>query len=151
MEMLELVLIIAGLAAFLIGVVVVVKRCAQFFRQKYGFSVWSGVLLVVLGIVLIGYDIAHYSGENYILFIVGGLLFALTIVQDIRFAKWMGITAFLFQGFLAIVFIFLVVLAVLSYILKAFTKRNNAVLDYITGTTRDFREGIMLLPAFLRV
>ena len=151
MEIVELVLIIAGLAAILIGLVVVIQKCAHFFKQKYGFSVWSGVLLVVLGIVLIGLDIAHYAGDNYYLLIAGGLLFVLTIVQDIRFAKWMGITAFIFQGFLALVFIFLVALAVLAYIVKVFTKRNNAVLDYITGTTRDFREGIMQLPAFLRI
>ena len=151
MEIIELVLIIAGIAAFLIGIVAVIQKCAQFFRKKYGFSVWSGALLVVLGTVLIGYDITHYAGQKNILLMAGGILFILTMIQDIRLAKWMGITAFIFQGLLALFFILLVALAVLAYIVKGFTKRGNAVLDHITGTTRDFREGIMQLPAFLGI
>ena len=151
MEVLELILIIAGIIALIIGIVAVIQNCVKFFRQKYGFSVWSGVLFLIFGIVIVGYDITHYMAENMVLLIVGGLLFLLTLIQDIRLAKWMGICAFILQMFLSLVFIALIALAVFAFIIKTITKRSNAVIDYLTGTTRDFREGIMMLPQFLRL
>ena len=143
MEVLELILIIAGIIALIIGFVPVTTVHAE--------GVWSGVLFLIFGIVIVGYDITHYMAENMVLLIVGGLLFLLTLIQDIRLAKWMGICAFILQMFLSLVFIALIALAVFAFIIKTITKRSNAVMDYLTGTTRDFREGIMMLPQFLRL
>lgn len=150
MELIELILIVAGVITAIIAFTVAIAKVTAYFKNKFGFSIWSGVLFTEFAVILAGLDVTHYGGTSILLGIISLGLLLLTFVQDIRLAKTMGLLAFLIQIVMSLIFILIVALAVIGYILKLISKRNNALLDLATGTTKEFRDGIFGVASFLR-
>lgn len=53
MELLTLAAIIAGIVAAIIGLIVVIKKVSAFYKLRFQFSIWSGVLLFVVAFALL--------------------------------------------------------------------------------------------------
>lgn len=150
MDLLRLILIVAAIITAVIALVAVIKKITEYYKRKYGFSVWSGVLFLEFALILAGFDVVEYDAGNAVLWGICILLLCFTLIQDIRLAKAMGLLAFIFQFIMSAAFLLIIAIAVVGYILKLITKRTNAILDVVTGTTKEFRDGIMSLADFLR-
>ena len=61
MELLTLAAIIAGIIAAIIGLILIIKRISAFYKQRFQFSIWSGVLLLVIALALL---LISSSGET---------------------------------------------------------------------------------------
>lgn len=97
MELAELLLIILGLLFIIFISIATIVRISSFYRNKYGFSVWSGVIVLLPVLIL---SATAYGSDivNTMLVIAGVILIGYAIVQDIRLAgPFYGTLAFLFQ------------------------------------------------------
>ena len=61
MEIIELLLIIVGCLALVVVIATAIIKVSSFYRTQFGFSVWSGVLLLFLAFVLM---LIYYGGEK---------------------------------------------------------------------------------------
>lgn len=61
MEIIELLLIIVGCLALVVAIATAIIKVSSFYRTQFGFSVWSGVLLLFLAFVLM---LIYYGGEK---------------------------------------------------------------------------------------
>ena len=96
MELLTLAAIIAGIIAAIIGLIVVMKKVSAFYKLRFQFSIWSGVLLFVVAfaMLLISASEGVTRQTAYILLAVAALFAILAIYNDIRLAglAWGGIS-----------------------------------------------------------
>lgn len=150
MDLLRLILIVAAIITAVITLIAVIKKITAYYKRKYGFSIWSGVLFLEMALIFAGFDVVEYNAGSIVLWVICILLLCFTLIQDIRLAKAMGVPAFAFQIIMSATFLVIIAIAVVGYIWKVITKRTNAILNIVTGTTKEFRDGIMSLADFLR-
>ena len=88
MELLTLAAIIAGIIAAIIGLIVIIKKISAFYKQRFNFSIWSGVLLLVgaLALLLASTSDGVSRQAMYIMTGISAILAILTIYNDIRLA-----------------------------------------------------------------
>ena len=111
MELLTLAAIIAGIVAAIIGLIVVIKKVSAFYKLRFQFSIWSGVLLFVVAFALLPISASEGITRQaaYILLAVSVLLAILTIYNDLRLAGvvW-GLLAVILQIAFSLCFVFLI-------------------------------------------
>lgn len=92
MELLTLAAIIAGIIAVIIGLIVVIKKISAFYKQRFQFSIWSGVLLLVVALALLLISSADGTTQQtvYVMLVIAAILALLTIYNDIRLAGLRG-------------------------------------------------------------
>lgn len=152
MELLTLSAIIAGVIAAIIGVIVIVRKISVFYKQRFQFSIWSGVLLFVLAlsiIVIIG-TASVSELTMYVLLAIAALLAILTIYNDIRLAGlgW-GTLAVTLQILFSLCFVFLILFALISYVMKKIFNIHSSLLNSIFGTGFGMKGELLLLLHFL--
>lgn len=149
MGLIEFLLIAVGVIAAAFLMVIIVRRISAYYRQRHHMSVWAGVFMLVLSIVVGGYAVYHYERVNVVLIIVAGLIVLLTGFLDTRHAGvGMGLLALLFQMVLAATFIAVIVVAIIYFVIRSIRRGNDMVLDAVTGTTSGFRNGVQLFFRF---
>lgn len=81
MELLTLAAIIAGIIAVIIGLIVVIKKISAFYKQRFQFSIWSGVLLLVVALALLLISSADGTTQQtvYVMLVIAAILALLTI------------------------------------------------------------------------
>lgn len=87
MELLYLVAIIAIAIVSVSGIMSFVRNISAYYRDRFRFSIWSGVVILLFAIALL--ILAGSSGNETSVFIVElivALLVALVIYKDIRLA-----------------------------------------------------------------
>ena len=141
MEIAELLLIIAGCLALVAAIAAAIIKVSSFYRTQFGFSVWSGVLLLFLAFVLM---LIYYGGEkpqSILLPILSAGLCAFTIVRNICLAGWgYGCLGMLFQGVMTLLLFFVVIIAI---------RGTNRMLGICSGVSQEIRYAIILLPVFI--
>lgn len=153
MELLSLAAIIAGLIAAVIGIIIIIKKIAAFYKQKFNFSIWSGVLLIVLALslTLITGTTNLSVQATYILIAFAAIFTILTIYNDIRLAGcgW-GILAIALQLLFAFFFIFLILFLVIAYVAKKIFNIQNSFLNSVLSTGFGIKSEWISLLQFLR-
>lgn len=145
----EYLLILIGAIAAALLTVTAVRRISAYYRNRHNMSVWAGVFMLAVAAVLTAYSIYHYKGTNIMLFIIAGILLLLTAALDIHHAGIvMGLLALLFQIVLAAVFIAVIVVAIIYSVIRAIRRGDDFILDAVTGTTSEFRNGVQLFFRF---
>lgn len=149
MGLIEYLLNAVGAIAAAILMVIVARRISAYYRQRHNMSVWAGVFMLVLAIVVVGFAVYHYESVNALLVIVACMLLLLTGFLDMRHAGvGMGLLALLFQMVLAVTFIVFIVAAIIYFVIRAIRRGDDMVLDAVTGTTSGFRNGVQLFFRF---
>lgn len=154
MELLTLVAVIAIIIIVIIGAISGIKKISAFYKQRFRFSLWSGVLLLVLAssfIILANTaDIANRT--RYILIAISIILIFLTGFNDIRLAgiSW-GLLAAGLQILFSFCFVVLIALAVIGFVMKKVLNIHNSVLNSIFGGHLSLRNELLLLGYFLHV
>ena len=152
MEIVEVFLFIVAAIAVIAILASIIKKISSYYKQRFGYSIWSGVFVLILAFSLAGIDCTHYGANNIPLFLASGALVLLTMIQDFRLSGiGIGILGFLFQALMAVVFAFIIAGLLIGLIIKAITKRSNSALNALLGTTNEFRDGLISFPAFLRL
>lgn len=151
MRLFEILLLFVGAIALAFLLITIVRRISSFYRQRYNMSVWAGVFMLVIAIILTIFSIYHSEKLN-VLSIVFALAFLLiTAILDIHHAGiGMGLLALLFQVFLSVTFIVVVIAAVIYFILSRLRRGDDILVDTLTGTTSGFRNGVRLFFSFFR-
>ena len=111
MELVEVIVMITAVIAAAIGVIYIITRITSFYKQRFGFSIFSGVILMVLSISLLYFSTTKQTSASIFLRVVSACLAIFTFVRDVQLARFVyGICAFIIH----------VVLAVLSFVIVAF-------------------------------
>lgn len=136
MELLTLAAIIAGIIAAIIGLIVVTKKISAFYKQRFNFSIWSGVLLLVgaLALLLASTSDGVSRQAMYIMTGISVILAILTIYNDIRLAgfAW-GSLAVILQIVFSLSFIFLIFFALVGVVMKKLFNIHSSLLTSIFG------------------
>lgn len=153
MELLTLAAIIAGIIAAIIGLIVVTKKISAFYKQRFNFSIWSGVLLLVgaLAILLASTSDGVSRQAMYIMTGISVILAILTIYNDIRLAgfAW-GSLAVIFQIVFSLSFIFLIFFALVGFVMKKLFNIHSSLLTSIFGGL-GIKGELLLLLHFLHL
>lgn len=149
MGLIEYLLIAVGAIAVAFFMITIIRHISAYYRQRHNMSVWAGVFMLAIAVILVAYSAYHYDSVNITLVIVAGVLLLITGFLDIRHAGiGMGILALLFQLFLATAFIAVIVVAIVYFVIRAIRQENDLGLDAVTGMTSGFRTGIGLFFRF---
>lgn len=153
MELLTLAAIIAGIIAAIIGLIVVTEKISAFYKQRFNFSIWSGVLLLVgtLALLLASTSDGVSRQAMYIMTGISVILAILTIYNDIRLAgfAW-GSLAVILQIVFSLSFIFLIFFALVGFVMKKLFNIHSSLLTSIFGGL-GIKGELLLLLHFLHL
>ncbi len=153
MELLTLAAIIAGIVAAIIGLIIVVKKISTFYKHRFNFSIWSGVLLLVgtLALLLASTSDGSSRQARYIMTGIAALLAILTIYNDIRLAgfAW-GSLAVVLQIVFSLSFVFLIFFALIGFVMKKLFNIHSSLLTSIFGGL-GIKGELLLLLHFLHL
>ena len=153
MELLTLAAIIAGIIAAIIGLIVVAKKISAFYKQRFNFSIWSGVLLLVGAFALLLASTSDGVSRQamYIMTGISVILAILTIYNDIRLAgfAW-GSLAVILQIVFSLSFIFLIFFALVGVVMKKLFNIHSSLLTSIFGGL-GIKGELLLLLHFLHL
>ena len=150
MELIEFLLIIIGCLTLGIAIAAAVIKVSLFYRSRFGFSVWSGVLLLFLAFILM---LVYSGGEaphNMILPILSVGLCILTLARNIHLAgRGYGFLGMLFQGIMTFLFFLMVIIAIAGLLARVTTHRIGKISGRCSGISREIYYAIILLPVFV--
>ena len=136
MELFTLAAIVAGIIAAMIGLIIIIKKISAFYKLRFQFSIWSGVLLLVVALALLLVSASEGATHQtmYILMAIAAILAILTIYNDIRLAgvAW-GSLAVILQIVFSFCFLFLVFFALVGLVLKKLFHMRSALLSSLFG------------------
>lgn len=125
MEWLTIVAIIVVIITGTITAIATIAKVTAFYKQRFSFSIWSGVLLFVLALSLSAIAIATDIGTQgqFILLTLSAFLVLLTGYNDIRLAGggW-GVAVLCLQLLFSLGFILVVAVALFIFVLKSSLK-----------------------------
>lgn len=153
MELLSLVAIIAIVIASVIGVISFVRNISAYYRDRFRFSIWSGVFIFLFAIALLILAVSSSTGTGVFIFeLIAVLLAALVIYKDVRLAGFgWGVLAVGLQTLFAISFLLVLVVLLVSYFIRRiFYPRRSVFLPSLSMALGMNREGSFLLN-FLRL
>ena len=149
MELMECLLIIVGAIIVLFLLVAIVLRITAYYRQRFNMSVWPGMLMLALAVVMLVYSIYHYRYFYMPIVIAAGILLLITCILDMAHAGFgMGLLALIFQTVLAAAFILVIIIAIILMVVRSLRKGDDLVLDAVTGTSSRTRNRARLFFRF---
>lgn len=149
MEFLTIVAIIAIVVIGAIAVIAALAKVTTFYKQRFGFSVWSGVLLFALALSLSVIAIATDLGTQvqFILLTLSAFLVLLTGYNDVRLAGGWGVVALCLQILFSLGFILVVVVALIMFVSQKVFKAHRLVFE----DSFSIRSELLLLALFLHL
>ena len=149
MEFLSIIAILAIAVASIIGVISFVRNISSFYRDRFRFSIWSGVFIFLFVIALL---ILAGSGTGVVVVeIIAALLAALVIYKDIRLAGFgWGILAVGLQVLFAVSFLFMLAFLVIGYFIRRIFYPRRSVLFPTFGLALGMNGEMSFLLNFLR-
>lgn len=137
MELLTLAAAIAGIIAVIIGLIVVVKKISAFYKARFQFSIWSGVLLllVALALLTISATIEITKSTAYIMLAAAAVIVSITIYNDMRLAGFgWGTLAVFLQVVFSLCFVVFIFCALVGLVMKKiFNIRNSLITSVFDG------------------
>lgn len=120
---------------------------------RFQFSIWSGVLLLVVALALLLISSADGTTQQtvYVMLVIAAILALLTIYNDIRLAgvAWGGL-AVLLQIIFALSFVFLIIFALIGFVMKKLFNIHSSLLASIFGGL-GIKGELLLLLHFLHL
>lgn len=153
MAIVELLLILFGLIAVFVLAITAINKVSVYYRTQFGFSVWSGVLFLLISfLILLSVASSGSDNGNTFFAIISAALGIFTLVQDIRLSDPMyGILAFLFQIVMTL-FVFVLFIILIAQALARIASRSaRSISNSLSGTTQEIRYAFVLLPVFIRI
>lgn len=149
MGLIEYILIGVGAIAFAFLLIGIVRRISRYYRERHNMSIWAGVFLLVIGLVIVAYSYIHFQTINIPFIVAASIIAIMTLVLDMVHAGiGMGMLAFLLQIILSAFFIAIVLAAIVFFIIRSLRRGEDMVLDAVTGTTSGFRNAVQLFFRF---
>lgn len=150
MEIIELLLVVVVCLALVVAIAAAVIKVSSFYRTQFGFSVWSGVLLLFLAFVLMLIYYGDEEPQSILLPIFSAGLCVFTIVRNIYLAGWgYGCLGMLFQGVMTLLLFFVAIIAIAGFLARATTRGTNKMSGICSGVSQEIRYAIILLPVFI--
>lgn len=149
MELLRFVAIIAIAVVSVIGVISFVRNVSSYYRDRFRFSIWSGVFILFFAIAL--FILASSGTGTVVCEIVAVLLVVFVIYKDIRLAglDW-GCLAVGIQILFAVSFLFMLLFIVITYFVNSIFSRRRSTLLPAFGLALGMNGEISFLLHFLR-
>ena len=150
MELLSLVAIIAIVIVSVVGVISFVRNISAYYRDRFRFSIWSGVFILLFAMALL--ILAGYSGSGvFVVELVAALLAALVIYKDIRLAGlgW-GVLAVGLQILFAISFLFMLTILLIGYFIRRIFYPRRSLFFPSVGVALGMNGEMSFLLNFLR-
>ncbi|MBO5448557.1 MAG: hypothetical protein J5994_04450 [Ruminococcus sp.] len=154
MELLALAAIIVVMIAIVAGTITVLKNVSDFYRERFRFSIWSGVFLFVLAlfIVILSESISARGSSAYIVRIISTIFVAITIFNDIRLAGFgWGTLAVCIQILLSFCLLFIIIFALIAYIARRVFNARGSRFSPVFGIGVGMRGELHLLMHFLHL
>lgn len=152
MGLLFLVAVIVVLIAIVTGTITVLKNISEFYRQRFQFSVWSGVLLLILALSLfiISGSTGGQGASMYVLVVISAILTVLTVYNDIRLAGFgWGTLAIGLQIILSFCLLFIIMFVLIAYIIRRVFNVRSPLFSLVFGVGVGIRGELLLLEHFL--
>lgn len=153
MELLSLVAIIAIVIVPVIGVISFVRYISAYYRDRFRFSIWSGVFIFLFAIALLILAASSSTGTGvFVVELIVALLAALVIYKDVHLAGFgWGVLAVGLQVLFAISFLLMLTFLLIGYFIRRiFYPRRSDSLPSISMALGMNSEGPFLLN-FLRL
>ena len=129
-----------------------ITKIALFYRTTYGFSIWSGVLFLIVSIAMTALIEGDSSNDYILLTVISGAIVLFTLVQDIRLSGFIyGFLGFVFQIVMTFVIFFLLIIILACFIGRIVTRQTRRLDNSLFGVGKEIRYAIILLPDFIRV
>ena len=152
MEIFELLLIVLGLFAVLVISINLITKVAVYYRTRFGFSIWSGVLILFVALSLFALIENDSSNKHVLLSFLSIALVVLCLVQDIRLSGVSyGLLGFVFQIAMTLVALFLLILLLACFLGRIITRQTRKMSNSLFGVTEEIRYAIILFPVFVRI
>ena len=152
MAFVELLLIILGLIAAFAASISIITNISSYYRNKYGFSIWSGVLILFLAFILILMSTSSSFSGNSAFVVFSALICVFTIIQDIRLAGFSyGLLGFLFQSVMTLLLFLIIIFVIAVAIARAVTRSTRLITGRYAGVFQEVRYAIILFPVFIRI
>ena len=151
MEVINYLLILAALVAVVAFTITAITKVSAFYRGQYGFSIWSGVLLLICALVLVVLSDSADVAGNYFCSISACLINLYTLIRDVRLSglKY-GILGYLFQ-IITTLFLFIILLMDIAIMIgKRIVRGTRRMTTTLGDTTLEIRYAIVLFPIFIR-
>lgn len=136
------------------GTITVLKNVSDFYRERFRFSIWSGVFLFVLALslVILSGSLSGQGASAYIIGIISAIIVAVTIYNDIRLAGFgWGALAVCLQILLSLCLLFIVIFALIAYIARRIFNVRGTRFSPVFGIGVGMRGEVQLLMHFLRL
>lgn len=150
MELLSLVAIIAIVIVAVVGVISFVRNISAYYRDRFRFSIWSGVFILLFAIALL--ILAGCSGSGvFVVELIAALLAALVLYKDIRLAGlgW-GVLAVGLQILFAISFLFMLTILLIGYFIRRIFYPRRSIFYPSVGVALGMNGEMSFLLNFLR-
>lgn len=120
MELLSLVAIIAIVIVSVIGVISFVRNISAYYRDRFRFSIWSGVFIFLFALALLILVASSGAGTGaFIVELIAAGLATLVIYKDVRLAGFgWGCLAVGLQVLFAISFLFMLTFLLIGYFIR---------------------------------
>lgn len=154
MELLTLAAIIIVMIAIVAGTITVLKNVSDFYRERFRFSIWSGVFLVALALSLVILSgLSSTQGTStYLVEIISAIIVAITIYNDIRLAGFgWGALAVCLQILLSFCLLFIVIFAIIAYIARRIFNVRQKNIFPVLGLSVGLNGELHLLMHFLHL
>lgn len=153
MELLTLAAIVIVMIAIVAGTITVLKNVSDFYRDRFRFSIWSGVFLfaLALSLVILSGSLSAQGTSTYIVGIISAIIVAIIIYNDIRLAGFgWGALAVCLQILLSFCLLFIVIFALIAYIVRRIFNVRGSRFSPVFGIGIGMRGEVQLLMHFLR-
>ena len=125
---------------------------SDFYRERFRFSIWSGVFLfvVALSLVILSGSLSSQGASAYIVGIISAIIVAVTIYNDIRLAGFgWGALAVGLQILLSFCLLFIVIFALIAYFVRRIFNVRGSRFSPVFGIGVGMRGEVQLLMHFL--
>ena len=154
MELLTLAAIIVVMIAIVAGTITVLKNVSDFYRERFRFSIWSGVFLfaLALSLVILSGSLSSQGSSAYIIGIISAIIVAITIYNDIRLAGFgWGSLAVCLQMLLSLCLLFIILFALVAYIARRIFNVRGSRFSPVFGLGVGMKGELSLLMHFLHL
>ena len=152
MELLSLVAIIAIAIVSVIGVISFVRNISAYYKDRFRFSIWSGVFIFLFAIALLILGASSSTGSGVVVVeLMVAILAALVIYKDIRLAGFgWGVLAVGLQVLFAVSFLFMLTFLLIGYFIRRIFYPRRSVFFPSIGMALGMNGEMSFLLNFLR-
>ena len=152
MELLSLVAIVAIAIVSVIGVISFVRNISAYYKDRFRFSIWSGVFIFLFAIALLILGASSSAGSGvFVVELIAAILAALVIYKDIHLAGFgWGVLAVGLQVLFAVSFLFMLTFLLIGYFIRRIFYPRRSVFFPSLGMALGMNGEISFLLNFLR-